>query len=196
MKKSRIFVAWFMLLVLICGITKPLIESSESVAQKVFRLHITANSDSAYDQSLKLKVRDYLLIETQDLFTADNIDDNINIAKNNINYIKGICINCLRENGSSSDVKVDVEKEFFDTRVYDDFTLPAGVYNSLHITIGEGEGHNWWCIIFPQVCLSACSKSMSEYLSDEEMELVDAGYTPKFKIVEIYEKAKSKIKNK
>lgn len=196
MKKCRIFVTLFMSLVLICGIAEPLIESSESIAQKVFRLHISANSDSAYDQSIKLKVRDYLLAETQDLFTGNNLDDNIEIAKENIDYIKKLCLDCLRENGSSADVEVSVEKEFFDTRVYDDFTLPAGIYNSLHIVIGEGTGHNWWCIIFPQVCLSACSQSMSDYLSDEEMELVDGGYSPKLKIVEIYEKAKTKLKNK
>lgn len=181
-----------MAFVLILGIAQPTIKTSESISDKVFRLHILANSDSTYDQNLKLGLKNYILENTSDLFIGQNLEENIEIAEENLEKLNKLSKEYLKNQGSNYDVKTEVAKEFFETRVYDDFTLPAGVYNSLKITIGEGNGHNWWCIIFPSVCLSACSESMSDYLSDDEMELVSGGYTAKFKVVEVYEKIKSK----
>ncbi len=192
MKISKIFIPLFMILTLSLSFFQPVIAASESISNKILRLHILADSDSGEDQNLKLKVRDYFLDNTKDLFTGDTLEENIQIAQENINYIEELCNKCLYDNGSSSRAKVTLEKEYFDTRVYDDFTLPAGVYHSIKIEIGKGRGHNWWCIVFPSVCLSACSTSMSEYLSEDEMKLVSEGYTPKFKIIEIYEKLKNK----
>lgn len=188
LKTFKIFVPIFMSLALLVGVTQPLITNSENIADKVFRLHILANSDSTEDQNLKLKLKDYILGSTVDLFTADNLEDNIEIANKNSDKLAELCKEFVERLGYDYDVKVSVVKEFFDTRVYDDFTLPAGMYNSLKIEIGEGKGHNWWCIIFPSVCLSACSQSMSDYLTEDEMEIIESGYSPKFKIIEIYEK--------
>lgn len=194
MKLTKIFLPIFMTSVLLFGIAQPLIKTSESISDKVLRLHIIANSDSAYDQSLKLGLKDYILENTSDLFIGQNLEENIEIAKESLEELNSLAEEYLEGQGSTYDVDTEVLEEFFETRVYDDFTLPAGIYNSLKITIGEGEGHNWWCIIFPSVCLSACSESMSEYLSSDEMKLVNSGYSPKFKIVEVYEKIKNKIK--
>lgn len=193
MKITKIFLPVFMSLVLIVGITQPLIKTSENISDKVFRLHILANSDSTYDQNLKLGLKNYILENTSDLFIGQNLEENIDIAKESLEEIYRLSKEYLESQGSNYDVKTEVVKEFFETRVYDDFTLPAGIYSSLKITIGEGKGHNWWCIIFPSVCLSACSESMSDYLSEDEMELVNSGYTAKFKVVEVYEKIKSKL---
>lgn len=193
MKITKIFLPVFMSLVLIVGITQPLIKTSENISDKVFRLHILANSDSTYDQNLKLGLKNYILENTSDLFIGQNLEENIDIAKESLEELYRLSKEYLESQGSNYDVKTEVVKEFFETRVYDDFTLPAGIYNSLKITIGEGKGHNWWCIIFPSVCLSACSESMSDYLSEDEMELVNSGYTAKFKVVEVYEKIKSKL---
>lgn len=193
MKITKIFLPVFMSLVLIVGITQPLIKTSENISDKVFRLHILANSDSTYDQNLKLGLKNYILENTSDLFIGQNLEENIDIAMESLEELYRLSKEYLESQGSNYDVKTEVVKEFFETRVYDDFTLPAGVYNSLKITIGEGKGHNWWCIIFPSVCLSACSESMSDYLSEDEMELVNSGYTAKFKVVEVYEKIKSKL---
>lgn len=193
MKITKIFLPVFMSLVLIVGITQPLIKTSENISDKVFRLHILANSDSTYDQNLKLGLKNYILENTSDLFIGQNLEENIDIAIESLEELYRLSKEYLESQGSNYDVKTEVVKEFFETRVYDDFTLPAGVYNSLKITIGEGKGHNWWCIIFPSVCLSACSESMSDYLSEDEMELVNSGYTAKFKVVEVYEKIKSKL---
>ncbi|MDD6620974.1 MAG: stage II sporulation protein R [Eubacteriales bacterium] len=193
MKITKIFLPFFMSLILIVGITQPLIKTSENISDKVFRLHILANSDSTYDQNLKLGLKNYILENTSDLFIGQNLEENIDIAKESLEELYRLSKEYLESQGSNYDVKTEVVKEFFETRVYDDFTLPAGIYSSLKITIGEGKGHNWWCIIFPSVCLSACSESMSDYLSEDEMELVNSGYTAKFKVVEVYEKIKSKL---
>lgn len=173
---------------------QPIVATSESISNKVLRLHIIANSDSTEDQDLKLKIKDYFLENTRDLFTADTLEENIEIANKNIEYLEKICNDCIKANGFTYDANVTVTKEFFKTRVYDDFTLPAGVYNSIKIEIGQGNGHNWWCIVFPSVCLYACTKSMGDYLNEDEIELITDGYTPKFKIIEIIETIKSKQK--
>lgn len=188
----KVFTPLFLVFTLAVSIIQPIIENSQSIADKVFRLHIVANSDSAEDQSIKLKLRDYILVSTQDLFNAETLDENIEIAKANIDELKKSCESYLASIGCNYSVKVDVLEEYFDTRVYDDFTLPAGMYNSLKLEIGEGKGHNWWCIIFPSVCLSSCSKSMSEYLNEDEMNIIESGYSPKFKIIEIYERIKNR----
>ncbi len=106
-----------------------------------------------------------------------------------------MCNEYLKSIGIDYKVVVSVVKEYFKTRVYVNSTLPAGKYNSLKIELGEAKGHNWWCIVFPSVCLSACTESMNDYLSEDEMKLVSNTYSPKFKVVEIYESAKEKIKN-
>ncbi|MGN1201998.1 MAG: stage II sporulation protein R [Eubacterium sp.] len=193
MKIFKVFLPLFMILTLSLSLFQPIIAASENISSKVLRLHILANSDSTEDQDIKLKVKNYFLENTTDLFTGKTLDESIEIAKENTEYIEKLCNNCLAENGYAYKAKVTVVKEYFDTRAYDDFTLPAGVYNSIKIELGHGSGHNWWCIVFPSVCLSACTQSMNEYLTDDEMDLITDGYSPKFKIIEIYEKIKSKL---
>lgn len=198
MKFVKIFVPVFMSLVLFLGIAQPVVgavKTSEQISNKVFRLHILANSDSTYDQNIKLMLKNYILENTQDIIGGKTLDEAIKNAKNNTKEITDMCNEYLKSKGFDYKVKVNVVKEYFKTRVYDDFTLPAGKYNSLKIEIGEGKGHNWWCIVFPSVCLSACTESMNDYLTDDEMSLVSNTYSPKFKIVEIYESAKEKIEN-
>lgn len=198
MKFVKIFVPVFMSLVLFLGIAQPVVgavKTSEHISNKVFRLHILANSDSTKDQNIKLMLKNYILENTQDIIGGKTLDEAIENAKNNTKEITDMCNEYLKSKGFDYKVKVNVVKEYFKTRVYDDFTLPAGKYNSLKIEIGEGKGHNWWCIVFPSVCLSACTESMGDYLTDDEMSLVSNTYSPKFKIVEIYESTKEKIEN-
>lgn len=198
MKFVKIFVPVFMSLVLFLGIAQPVVgavKTSEHISNKVFRLHILANSDSTKDQNIKLMLKNYILENTQDIIGGKTLDEAIENAKNNTKEITDMCNEYLKSKGFDYKVKVNVVKEYFKTRVYDDFTLPAGKYNSLKIEIGKGKGHNWWCIVFPSVCLSACTESMNDYLTDDEMSLVSNTYSPKFKIVEIYESTKEKIEN-
>lgn len=182
-----------MILTLTMSFIQPIIATSEDISNKVLRLHILANSDSTEDQNLKLGLKNYFLENTSDLFSGKTLEENIEIAKKNTLSLEKLCNKFITESGYNYETKVIVDKEYFDTRVYDDFTLPAGVYNSIKIVIGEGSGHNWWCIVFPSVCLYSCSESMSDYLTEEEMELISDGYTAKFKIIEIYEKIKSRL---
>ncbi len=187
---------------LICSIFLSLAQfdaACQDLRQNVLRLHIIANSDSKIDQELKLKVRDGILNMSGDLFQeTDNIDDAIIDAKNNIENLQNIANNVCLENGFSYDVKARVGKSYFETREYDGFTLPAGEYDSLIITIGEGKGKNWWCVIFPEICLPTAMNeaSLSDTVSDESAEIAEhpQKYIMKFKIVEIYEDLKKIVK--
>lgn len=192
MKKFKIFVPIFLAITIVYTSLSGLTSTAENISDKVLRLHILANSDSSEDQSIKLQLRDYFLENSRDIFTGDNIEENIEIADNNIDYIQKLCNDYLEQYNQSA--SVSLTNEYFSTRVYDDFTLPAGNYNTIKIEIGEGRGHNWWCIVFPSVCLSSCSATMDEYLTDDELELVNSGYSPKFKVIEIYEQIKDRLK--
>lgn len=191
MKTFKVFVPVFLILTVLFSALTPVITTAENISEKVLRLHILANSDSTYDQNIKLGLRNYFLENTSSLFNADSLDENLKKANENKDYIEDICNEYLKQYNQCA--SVSVVKEYFSTRVYDDFTLPAGYYNSIKIEIGEGNGHNWWCIVFPSVCLSSCSTSMNDYLTEDEMELLESGYTPKFKVIEIYEKIKGRL---
>ncbi len=169
--------------------------SCEELRSNVLRLHILANSDSAEDQRLKLSVRDALLNESEGLFTgADTLSEAVVLADGNKDVIKRIAENTLRENGCDYPVSVSVGEAFFDTRVYDDFSLPAGVYDALKIEIGRAEGKNWWCVIFPSICVGAAG-DLSDTASDSAVNIAKNSdkFVIKFKVVEVYEKIKNKI---
>lgn len=191
MKKLKIFVPVFLVLTIIYTSFTGLTATAENISNKVLRLHILANSDSSDDQNIKLQLRDYFLENSRDIFTGSDIKENIEIADKNIDYIQKMCNDYLEKYNQSANVTLT--NEYFSTRVYDDFTLPAGNYNTIKIEIGEGRGHNWWCIVFPSVCLSSCSATMDEYLTDDELDLINSGYSPKFKVIEICEKIKDRL---
>lgn len=198
MKFNKIFIPLFLTFTIIIGIAQPVVaavKTSEDISNKVFRLHILANSNSTEDQNTKLMLKNFILENSKDVIGGKTLDEAISNAKNNRKEITEMCNEYLKSIGIDYKVVVSVVKEYFKTRVYDDFTLPAGKYNSLKIELGEAKGHNWWCIVFPSVCLSACTESMNDYLNEDEMKLVSNTYSPKFKVVEIYESAKEKIKN-
>ena len=194
-KKIAVFVPVFLAFILFICSFVPLITTGESISNKVLRLHIIANSDSDYDQNVKLKVRDEVLKLSDDMFAdCKTLEDAKNVSQNNIDLIQSVANNTLSSLGCSEAATVAVAKEYFSTRIYDDFTLPAGIYDSIKIVIGNGEGHNWWCVMFPQVCLSGCTKDLEDDLTDEEIKMIHSkDYIVKFKAVEIYEKLKYKI---
>jgi stage II sporulation protein R len=189
-------------LALICSVFLSLAQfdvACEELRQNVLRLHIIANSDSETDQTLKLKVRDGILNSSGDLFTTtDNIYSAIMTVENNLDELKGIADAIIKQNGFSYDVEVRVGKSYFETREYDDFTLPAGEYDSLIITIGEGRGKNWWCVIFPEICLPVAidRSSLEDVVCDETVEVAEhpQKYVARFKFIEIYEDLKNFVK--
>ena len=196
-KTLKIFVPVFLVFVFMFSYIAPFIETSENISEQVFRLHILANSDSTEDQQLKLKVRDEILKKGETVFASSgSLEETIELCKNNIELFQQTAEQCLKKNGSNYDVKVYVDREYFNTRKYDKITLPSGIYNALKIEIGQGKGHNWWCVMFPAICLSSVTDDeLNRYLSDDEQKLVnsDSKYEVRFKIVEIYEKIKSEI---
>ncbi|MBQ7204072.1 MAG: stage II sporulation protein R [Eubacterium sp.] len=193
MKKIYVFVPVFLSLVLIISGFKPLVSKCENISENVFRLHILANSDSDCDQSLKLKVRNRVLRLSKSLYAdCKSVDEAVEITRRNIKEIKSAAQSTLAFYDCDKEVRVLVTKEYFSTRKYGDFSLPAGVYNSLKIVIGEGRGHNWWCVMYPSVCLSGCTDDFKEELTDEEVEMLKSRkYIVRFKIVEIYERIKN-----
>lgn len=163
------------------------------VRQEVLRLHVLANSDSPEDQALKLRVRDRILAETGDAFDrADSLSDARETAARSLSAVERAARAALDEAGSGEPVRAEVVRMFFDTRVYDGFTMPAGWYDALRVVIGEGKGHNWWCVLYPPLCISAAEKLPEELrrFSAEERALLESEprYEVRFFLVELAEK--------
>lgn len=130
-----------------------------SVRGEVLRLHIPANSDSGEDQAVKLELRDFLLEEYGgELSDCGNLAAAEVRARELLPEIERRCTKFLRERGFDYGAKAELTDMYFTTREYDRLILPAGKYTALRITLGSGEGHNWWCVIFPQLCLPAVSE--------------------------------------
>ena len=131
----------------------------EELQATAFRLHILANSDSAFDQRIKYELRDYIIDELGYIFNeADSKDKAKLIATRNLKLITERANSFLEEKGCKYTAYCTVGKSGFGTRKYGDYTLPAGEYDSLRIILGEGSGKNWWCVLYPEVCLSAVSE--------------------------------------
>ena len=163
--------------------------AQEEVAEELIRLHVVAASDSDYDQNVKLLVRDGVLkcLENR-LSTAQSARDAEELIADDIPRIEETANLVLRENGCGFTATASLKTESFPTRVYGSFALPAGEYTSLRVTIGEGRGHNWWCVVFPPLCASAAeTDSAIDALSDGSAKLItaeDAEYTVKFRVAE------------
>ena len=128
-------------------------DTSARIRQEVLRLHVLANSDSDEDQALKLKVRDRILSEAGTLFyQAETESSARKAAEENLPLIEAAAKAALKDAGAEGTVRVKVTRQFFDTRVYDGFTLPAGQYDAVQVILGEGKGHNWWCVLYPGLC--------------------------------------------
>lgn len=197
LKKFYLFVPIFIISLVIFASLFPINTLSNDIGTKVLRLHILANSDSAADQELKLKVKDNILKDTAYIFKdCKSLDESIKIAQNNTDLFVSSAKNTLKNYGSDYEVKVYVDKEFFDIREYEDFTLPSGYYNTIKVVIGQGKGHNWWCVMYPSVCISACTDDFDKVLTKKEKKLITSKkYIPRFKALEIINKIKSKIKS-
>ena len=125
----------------------------KDLRNEVLRLHILANSDSDEDQQIKLAVRDELLNCGNELFSGEtNIDNVKSILTDEQKVLTDAANKVLAENGFDYKAKIYLTNEYFTTRTYENYTLPAGNYNALKVVLGEGEGHNWWCVMYPPLC--------------------------------------------
>lgn len=182
---------------------------TNNISKNVFRLHVIANSNSEEDQDLKYKVRDELIKYMKSI--SSNIstkDEALTLVNNNLDTFQAIASNVIIENGFDYPVKIEVGNFDFPTKTYGDISLPAGFYDALKVEIGEAQGKNWWCVMFPSLCFVDVSngivpeeskENLQSNLDYEDYNLIssdEAEYKIKFKLVEILENAKIIIANK
>ena len=178
----------------ICSFAK----TSEEIRSDVLRLHVIANSDSSVDQNLKLRLRDYILEEGEDIFDGSvNVENAVKKIEPKLAELENSAETFVKNAGFDYDVKITLSNEYFTTRTYESVTLPAGKYLALRVVIGSGEGHNWWCVMFPPMCVPAADKKdeIENVFTDKEIKLVESKpkYEPRFKVVEIYEQVRETI---
>lgn len=164
----------------------------EEIRGRVLRLHVLANSDAEEDQALKLKVRDTIVETAANLFdTAADEAQALEQARECLPELEAAAQQRVYDEGYDYAVTVSIVHMYFTTRVYETVTLPAGMYDALRVTIGEGAGHNWWCVVFPPMCVSAATQAaeLSDVLEPEQEEIVTQPkkYEVRFKIVEVIE---------
>ncbi len=164
----------------------------KNLSNDVFRLHILANSDSEKDQALKLKVRNATLKYTEKLYKNSKSKSEAEaLTSKNLQSIADIAKKEIVKNGCDYSVKAEIKHMYFNTRYYGKVTMPSGFYNALRITIGKGEGHNWWCVMYPSLCVGASTdyNSLKENTSEQEYDVMtNEKYEFKFKAVEYFEK--------
>lgn len=168
----------------------------DQVRNDVLRLHILANSDSPADQAVKLRVRDALLETGSSLFDGStNADNAAEKLAAQCDYLISVSQKVLVDNGFDYSINIYVADEFFETRSYGDVTMPAGRYTALKVILGEGKGHNWWCVMFPPLCLPAADAGDAmDYFDNSQAKLVESSpkYEIRFRFVEIFERFKNK----
>ncbi len=179
------------------------IHGEREIYDSVIRLHVLANSDSEEDQALKLLVRDRVLELTR-VLTSDcaTREDAIAVINESLELYEECARGVLLENGSNQSVKAVLGEEYYPTRQYQSAAFPGGEYLSLRIKIGEAEGKNWWCVLFPPICLSAAGEKKNDLenafiaagLTSEQYRIITENegqgsgkYKIRFKILEIFE---------
>ena len=129
----------------------------------MIRLHVVGASDSEADQKVKLKVRDAIVAALQgEIEQISDAEAAKAYLQENLKAIEEIANETLKSAGFSQKATVSLMEEAFPVRHYDTFSLPSGVYQSLRVTIGEGEGKNWWCVVFPSLCLPATGEGFAD----------------------------------
>lgn len=184
--------------------------TQKQIADNVVRLHIVANSDSELDQELKLKVRDAILKHIEEKYpNGATRDEAAGYLKKSLPLIKKIAAGVVRENGSNSVVNAKYGVYPFPTKEYDGLSLPAGMYEAVRVELGSAQGQNWWCIMFPPLCVADANslkmdeeamRQLKEDLGEDNFKLItditenaNAPVKIKFRIVEIVEVSKIRI---
>ena len=176
--------------------------SEAALAGRVLRLHVVANSDSEGDQARKLLVRDAVLARASQLL--EGVDDRQEaeaILAPHLDELAQAGAVALARTGSHDQVSAALTGQWFPTKEYDGFALPAGQYRALQVTIGAGEGRNWWCVVFPPLCLASVAEESVEtaaegVLSEDQVALItgrDGGYVLKFRLIEWWQELTGSI---
>ena len=188
MKKIQAAAAIGLILAIAWGNFASFREHLQALHSDVLRLHILANSDSQEDQKLKLLVRDELLRHSEELFCGcDTLEEMKQRAQEERETIRLLAQQVLSAHGCTDKVTVQLVQMDFDERQYEEITMPAGAYDALRILIGRGEGHNWWCVMYPPLCLPAAS---AETYFDEETAAIltePERFEVRFRCVELWQ---------
>lgn len=173
-------------------------DAEARIYEDTLRLHILANSDSNEDQGVKLEIRDRILDKySKELSESGDIEIATSSVNDRLADIKSDVTAWLCELGYDYGAEVSISDEWYDTRVYEGFTLPSGRYTSLQVILGDGDGKNWWCVMYPPLCTDIATEitqscDMIDYTS-EELTLIQGGqYRVKFKFLEILSSAFTK----
>lgn len=177
------------------------VRAQSELSSKVIRIHVIANSNSDVDQALKMEVRDKVLDLCETLVSdCPDRDSAERALEDNSNEITNVAKAAINDAGLSYSVTSSLSSEFYPTREYDSIRLPAGEYLSLRVVIGEGEGSNFWCVLFPPICKSSAraDEELCEVgFTQKEIRLLtedeDVHYVIKFKIVEIASSIKERV---
>lgn len=171
----------------------------KDVSDSVLRLHVLANSDRAEDQALKLKVRDAVLQEAKAILPeGKSVEQAEKVLGKNLERLAAAGAAVVAMEGYDYPVSAELKDTWFPTKEYEDFSLPAGEYRALRIVIGDGGGQNWWCVVFPPLCLASVSETAAETalkagMTEQQVALLTGeseGYVVKFKALELWEKMK------
>lgn len=188
MNRKEISVLIGLLFAFVCSFCCQSITAAEAVRANTLRLHIIANSDTPADQSIKLAVRDEILKmdnlmpqNTADFAAAlKNVQQNLTKTENAIN-------NFLQQQKAGYTAQCSIEQFYFDTTSYSGFALPQGEYTALTVRLGQAQGKNWWCVMYPALCSQTCGEIVLENCDDF---IKTDKITARFKVVEIYENIK------
>ena len=184
MKYLVIFTALILACCLFCGFVPS--QADFEIYENTVRLHVLANSDSEHDQSVKLFVRDRVLSELQILLeNTQTQQDAVAVIEENLEYLRGVCNETLTALGEEPSAQLYLKQEKYPTRHYEQLSLPAGVYQSLQIRIGDAEGRNWWCVLFPTLCTSAAKTEESLIktgFTSDQIGVLTNGESPKYKL--------------
>lgn len=147
----------------------------------IIRLHVIANSDTAEDQNLKLKVRDEIIRQVGSMQKCTDINDSRQLLKSHLGDMEKAAAKVIRENGMNYTAKADLGIRWIPAKTYGDMYFPAGNYEALNLTIGEGAGQNWWCVLFPPLCLIQEDQAELDQMGVEKEEQIQM----KSKLMEI-----------
>ena len=166
---------------LLLGVGLLPVHGEEEIYNKVVRLHVLANSDSEEDQAVKLAVRDAILDVTVPLLQdCDTREEAVRLLEENQSLVIKAAQAVLREHGFDDSVSIEMGLEDYPTRTYDSLCFPAGEYISMRVSLGEGAGQNWWCCLFPPLCLGAAT--VKEQAAEDAC--ISVGFTPtQYKII-------------
>lgn len=194
-KARGIELGLLLLLAAVLAFCTSLEKQQQGISARLIRLHVVANSDSQQDQDIKGQVRDTVLREAEMILEpAMDRDDAKALLREHLDTLEAAANETLQSLGSEDRAAVTLERELFGTREYDGFSLPGGYYDALRVNIGSGDGKNWWCVVYPQICSAAVSEqhtvAVMGGLSEEQVAVLE-GDTPeyrfKFKLLELLE---------